>query len=144
MNCAQSDPGRAVSVGDSCVQSQVEQWKRQNSERLISCRWGLKITTEACHSYQTRTARYVLHFNGDRDPSPRVNADYLCCVLPESCPHLLPDSEIVAVSENRPVLDDNSNVGKLIAQTKARTFDRLANPNRMLNEPDRHRSLVKG
>jgi hypothetical protein len=144
MNCAQSDPAPAVSVSNLCVQSQVEQWKRQNSERLISCRWGLKITTESCHAYQTRSARYVLHFNGDRNPFQRVNADYLRCMLPEPCPHLLPDSETESVPEDRPGGDDNGHAVRLMTQAKARTLDRLVNPDRMLNEPDRYRSLVKG
>ena len=122
MNCARSDPGSAVSADNLCVQSQVEQWKRENSDRLISCRWGLKITTEACHAYQTRTARYVFHFNGDRDPSLRVNADYLRCLLPEPCPHLLPDSEAESLPEDRLSVDDNGHARRLMVQTKARNI----------------------
>jgi hypothetical protein len=143
MMCPQPDMERAVPAGNVCVQSQVEQWKRQNADRLMSCRWGLKITTEACHSYQTRSARYVLHFNGDRNPSPRVNADYLSCLLPEPCPHLLPDPDVNVLAENHPGHEDNNHAGRLLAQTKTRTLDRLLNPNHMLNEPDRCRSLVK-
>ena len=144
MMCARSDAGPAISAEKLCVQSQVEQWKRQNSDRLISCRWGLKITTEACHAYQTRSPRYVLHFNGDRNPSPRVNADYLCCLLPEPCRRLLPDSDVEGLAEALPGPDDNGHPSRLITQTKARTLDRLVNPDRMLNEPDCYRSLVKG
>jgi hypothetical protein len=144
MLCARSDVGPATSADNLYVRSQVEQWKRQNAGRLISCRWGLRITTEACHAYQTRSARYVLHFNGDRNPSPRVNADYLCCLLPAPCPHLLPDSDTEGLAEDRSGCDDNGHASRLIAQTKVRTLDRLVNPNRMLNEPDRYRSLVKG
>jgi len=186
--CIQSHIDRAVPTGNLCVQSQVEQWKRKNACRLIDCRWGLKITTQACRSYQTRCARYVLHFNGDRNPSPRVNADYLCCLLPDPCPHLLPDSEVETLAESRhsderngnrsirppcgPAVDgkkkippypplvkggprghlgrvgegvvQDAHADRLMARTKAKTLDRLVNPDRMLNEPDRYRSLVKG
>lgn len=142
--CARSNLGQTMTADNLLVQSQVEQWKTQNADRLISCRWGLRITKGACHAYQTRTARYVLHFNGDRNPALRVNADYLRCLLPEPCGHLLPDSECEGLAEDRPGGDDNGQPRRLIAQIKARTLDRLVNPDRMLNEPDRHRSLVKG
>ncbi len=31
--------------------------------KLLECRWGCKLTEQACRSYQSRTPRYVIHFN---------------------------------------------------------------------------------
>ncbi len=42
----------------------VDQWKELNAHRLVQCRWGCSMTADACRSYQSRTGRYVLHFNG--------------------------------------------------------------------------------
>jgi hypothetical protein len=124
-------------------QELATQWKVQNAERLMDCRWGLKITPEACRLYQSRSARKVLHFNGDRNPYPRVNADYLQCCLPEECPHLISDAEAEALGELHRATAYQRNPGLTRAQNQARQWDRMVSPASMLGEKEWHRSLVK-
>jgi hypothetical protein len=121
----------------------VDQWKELNAHRLIECRWGCSITTEACRSYQSRTSRYVLHFNGQRNPYPRVNADYLNCFLPEPCPHLIADNEVRTLGDTSE--PGNSRLGseRRARSRQAREADRFTNPERMLAEGQWNRSLVR-
>jgi hypothetical protein len=118
----------------------VEHWTRLNSSRLVDCRWGCKVTIDSCHAYQSRSARYVLHFNGDRQPSPRINADYLKCFFPEPCPHFLSDEEAQARRESRDTAQRS--VQKQIRQHQSRELDRLISPDEMLREAQWRRSLV--
>jgi hypothetical protein len=120
----------------------VDQWKELNAHRLVECRWGCSITAEACRSYQSRTCRYVLHFNGQREPYPRVNADYLKCLLPEPCPHLVPDEEINGLPETCGIHKRGISVERRARSRHARELDRLANPDQMLREAQWNRSLV--
>jgi len=84
----------------------VEEWMELNSHRLIDCRWGCRITPEACRSYQLRGSRYVIHFNGHAETYPRINADYLRCVSPEPCPYLMSDEDAAALQSEMPANDD--------------------------------------
>ncbi len=118
------------------------QWKELNAHRLIECRWGCSITVEACRSYQSRTGRYVLHFNGQREPYPRVNADYLNCFMPEPCPHLLPDEEINRLAETCGQHNHRTTLERRARSRQARETDRLVNPDQMLREAQWNRSLV--
>lgn len=121
----------------------VDQWKELNVHRLVECRWGCSITIGACRLYQSRTGRYVLHFNGQREPYPRVNADYVKCFLPEPCPHLMSDDEV----RSWRTLGDCARIRQLSERRalsrEARELDRLANPEHMLREEQRNRSLVR-
>lgn len=122
----------------------AEQWKTLNSQKLLDCRWGCKLTEQACRSYQARTPRYVVHFNGSSDPCSRVNADYISCFLPEPCPHLVSDCELhEAESCRAPKINDPELRRKRMLH-RGREMERLANPDRMLQEAEWHRSLVKG
>ncbi len=122
----------------------VEQWKALNSHKLLKCRWGCKLTTQACRSYQSRTPRYVIHFNGSLEPCSRVNADYINCLLPEPCPHLVSDCELrEADSRTAPQINDPALRRKGMLH-RGREMERLSNPDRMLQEAEWHRSLVKG
>jgi hypothetical protein len=120
----------------------VDEWKAQNAHRLIDCRWGCKITSEACRAYQTRTNRYVIHFQGHRDQYPRANADYVRCFMPEPCPNLLSDEE-AASFEFAACKADTSHVHRRSSGHRAREMNRLVSPSRMLQEGQWHRSLVK-
>lgn len=120
----------------------AEHWTKLNTGRLVDCRWGCKITIDSCHAYQSRSARYVLHFNGDRKPSPRVNAEYLNCFFPEPCPHFLSDEEAQAARELRDLVQRS--LPKPIKQNHSRELDRMISPDEMLREAQWHRSLVTG
>jgi len=73
----------------------------------------------------------VIHFNGSGNPYPRVNADYLRCVYPEPCAHLIPEAEAEQLRA------DQSD-GLSAALEKAR----LVSPEPMLDEAEWTRSLV--
>ena len=120
----------------------ADQWKELNAHRLIECPWGCSMTLEACRSYQSRTSRYVLHFNGQREPYPRVNADYLNCFMPEPCPHLLPDEEIHRLAETCPQHNHRTSLERRARSRQARETERLVNPDQMLREAQWNRSLV--
>lgn len=120
----------------------VDEWKAQNAHRLLDCRWGCKITSEACRAYQTRTNRYVIHFQGHRDQYPRANADYVRCFMPEPCPNLLSDEE-VASREFGSCGTDLQRFDRRTRSHRAREMNRLVSPSRMLQEGQWHRSLVK-
>jgi hypothetical protein len=120
----------------------VHEWKRVNAHRLIECRWGCRITREACKLYQCRTGRYVVHFNGDNEPLTRANADYVSCLLPEPCPHLISDEAAKNLAGGR-----NPNFEKPRRERKAlqhaeRRRKLLVDPEAMLGEDASHRSLV--
>ena len=121
----------------------AEQWKERNSHRLIECRWNSTITLEACHAYQSRNTRYVIHFNGSGTPQPRVNADFLRCLDPEPCPHLLSDPEVEELRAERNSSGSDVSAVKRMLVRRAKTWGRLVDPDRMLAEPDWTRSLVK-
>ncbi len=127
----------------SCSPVTVEQWKRQNAHRLIDCRWGCSITPEACREYQSRTSRHIIHFNGTKTPLPRVNADYLRCVYPEPCPHLLCEEEVAAGQARKDLHSDVKLVERRSRFGQGVERDRLVNPRHMLREPNWNRSLVK-
>ncbi len=116
----------------------ADQWKETHALRLIDCRWGCKITPEACHAYQTRTSRYIIHFNGEIEPFPRMNADYVTCFLPEPCPHLMSDEDVRAHADRGRA----SNRERRLAVQKNRLRQQLADPNVMLMEQDWRRLLV--
>ena len=120
----------------------ADQWKEANAHRLIDCRWGCRISPEACRSYQTRTNRYIIHFNGETAQFPRMNADYVTCFLPEPCPHLMPDDDARALTERGRYRGDASNRERRHAVQKNRLREQLADPNVMLMEQDWRRSLV--
>ncbi len=120
----------------------VEQWKEMNAHRLIECRWGCNITSEACRLYQARTGRYVLHFNGQREPYPRVNADYLRCFLPEPCAHLMSDDEIRGLEATVGSVNHRPSPERRERSRHARELDRLVNPDLMLREAQWNRSLI--
>jgi hypothetical protein len=119
----------------------VEEWKRANAHRIVECRWGSRITREACQSYQSRTGRYVFHFNGDHQPLCRPNADYVSCFFPEPCPHLLSDEEALHLRERNPDCGREPHERRC-RQFEARRRHRLVDPGSMLDEEDSHRSLV--
>lgn len=120
----------------------VEQWRAANDQRLIDCRWGCRITPEACRAYQSRRSRYILHFNGQRKPFPRVNADYLQCVDPEPCVHFMPDDETDALRDQRNLRFDGVLGERSRASMQAKERERLVSPDHMLNEAQWTRSLV--
>jgi hypothetical protein len=121
----------------------VAQWKELNADRLVECRWGCSMTVEACRSYQSRTGRYVLHFNGQRVPYPRVNADFVNCLLPEPCPHLMSDDEIRSRRNKRDLPKISQLSERRALSREGRELDRLANPEHMLREEQWNRSLVR-
>jgi hypothetical protein len=118
----------------------TEHWTKLNAGRLVDCRWGCKITIDSCHAYQSRSPRYILHFNGDRNPSQRINAEYLNCFFPEPCPNFLSDEEAQAVRELRD--PGQRSLQKQIKQNHSRELNRLVNPDEMLREAQWRRSLV--
>jgi hypothetical protein len=120
----------------------VEAWKQQHAHWLIECRWGCSITPEACRAYQSRSARYVIHFNGLLKPYLRVNADYLRCVLPEPCPHLISDSDADVTNREFRWGNDFHHKARLGRGRQGRESDRFVNPNQMLGEPAWRRSLL--
>jgi hypothetical protein len=119
----------------------VDQWKEANRHRLIDCRWGCRITPEACLAYQSRASRYVIHFNGDSSPAQRVNAEYVTCFLPDPCPHVTADEHVQSLRSDsgRSVTQDRD---RGLQIRKLRLRQQLANPNVMLEEEDWCRSLV--
>ncbi len=121
----------------------VEQWKKENSGRLVQCRWGCRITTEACRAYQSRSSRYVQHFNGQRNPYARVNAEYLRCLGPDPCPHVTSDEEAEVLRSDRLFHNDAASVGRRGRASQARELERVTNPDVMLSEARWNRSLVK-
>jgi len=122
--------------------AQVEEWRKLNSPRLVQCRWGCAITVEACRAYQSRTVRYVNHFNGQRVPYLRANAEYLRCLSPEPCPHLMSDREAGEALEARRF--NNLSPEKKLREHRARDMQRFVNPEEMLKEAEWHRSLLAG
>jgi hypothetical protein len=118
----------------------VEQWKQRNRGNVVQCRWGCEITLDACRAYQSRTVRYVLHFNGDRVPLPRVNAEYVRCFVPDACPHLLSDEEAHEALEARRRQQVPSD--RMSRQHRGRIRERLIDPDDMLREEPWRRSLL--
>jgi hypothetical protein len=121
----------------------VEEWKQRNAAELIDCRWGCRLTRGACRSYQSRRDRYIIHFNGQQRPYPRVNADYLRCVYPEPCPFLISDDEVEELRAERSLELDDRSLRRRNRENHARDLDRLSNPEQMLGEAQWARSLVK-
>lgn len=126
----------------SAASVNAEEWKLRNTASLIECRWGCAITPDACRAYQARTVRYVQHFNGDRVPCSRVNAEYVRCFFPEPCPHLLSDEEARAALEAR--RHRQLPLEGKARQLRARERERLVNPEEMLHEERWRRSLLAG
>lgn len=120
----------------------VEEWKRRNAAVLVDCRWGCRMTRAACRSYQSRRDRYIIHFNGDQKPYPRVNADYLRCVYPEPCPFLIADDEVEELRAEHRYNLGGLPLGRRNGTNHARDLHRLSNPEPMLREPRWARSLV--
>lgn len=121
----------------------VDQWKNLNAHNLVDCRWGCRITQRACRSYQTRTRRSIIHFNGSLDACSRVNAEYLRCLLPSPCPHAVSDREAAEAESHKKLHVDALSVRLRTALHQARELERLASPDGMLQESRWHRSLVK-
>lgn len=120
----------------------VEQWREQNAHRLIDCRWGCKITSEACRAYQARTNRYTIHFKGHSEQYPRVKGDYLRCFTPEPCENLLSDEEI-AKSQDALLETRTSHFERRRRANQVREQHRLVSPRAMLQEAQWHRSLLR-
>ncbi len=112
----------------------VAQWVERNAQRLIECRWVGGITPEACRSYQSRADRYISHFNGDRNPCIRVNADYLRCFDPGPCPHLLSDAEALKLRGPIGPPMDETLAPRRRETNRGREHDQLTNPDYMLAE----------
>jgi len=83
-----------------------------------------------------------MHFNGDRHPCQRINADYLLCFTPEPCPNLLSDEEALAGLEELKSHRTPQFIDQRMAQLRARQNHCSVNPDVMLNEPAWGRSLV--
>ncbi|MEW6114096.1 MAG: hypothetical protein AB1664_18325 [Thermodesulfobacteriota bacterium] len=120
----------------------VDEWKRLNASRLVQCRWGCMLTEDACRAYQSRRSRFVIHFNGSGNPYPRVNADYLRCVYPEPCVHLIPEAEAEALAEDRRLRAQQLRADQSDGLSEAREKARLVSPEPMLDEAEWTRSLV--
>ncbi len=113
----------------------VDQWREQNSEALIDCRWCGRIMPDSCRSYQSRTERYIIHFSGTATPCRRVNADYIKCFQPDPCEHLIENVESAAAAGESALNDPFLHL-KAGAEP-AREFDRFTNPEHMLVETER-------
>ncbi|MBM4328577.1 MAG: hypothetical protein FJ118_15605 [Deltaproteobacteria bacterium] len=120
----------------------VDEWKRLHASRLVQCRWGCMLTEEACRTFQSRRSRFVIHFNGSGNPYPRVNADYLQCVYPEPCDHLISEEEAEALAEERFVKAQQRRSERSDLLRAAREKARLVSPEPMLGEAEWTRSLV--
>jgi hypothetical protein len=120
-----------------------EQWKQAHAQRLIACRWGCMISPEACRLYQSRTGRHVLHFNGDQEPLPRPNADYIHCLMPDPCPHVISEEEAAAVALTRSLHRETVKRDRGRLHERARRRNLLVNPDAMLGEGDWSRSLLR-
>jgi hypothetical protein len=121
----------------------VEQWNALNSRNFVECRWGCKLTEQACRTYQSRSPRYVIHFNGSLDACSRVNADFVKCLLPDQCPHFVTDIEIDKTLSGSSSHSDALSLQRKAASRRGRAMERLASPDSMLHEAQWHRSLVK-
>jgi hypothetical protein len=121
----------------------VEQWKTENAARLVECRWGCRITPEACRAYQSRSSRYVKHFNGRRNPFTRANAEYLRCLGPDPCPHATSDEEAHASRSERAFRNDAASIARRCLGNRAREVARAVSPDVMLSEARWTRSLIK-
>ena len=120
----------------------VKEWREANQGRLLSCRWGLGITPEACRAYQTRTKRYVIHFNGEPVTYERANAEYVNCMLPDGCPHLLPlENEAGRQAGKGTRAESHAGTGGM-GWDPARELDRMTNPDYMLFESHWNQSLI--
>jgi len=120
----------------------VDEWKRLNASRIVQCRWGCLLTEDACRAYQSRRSRFVIHFNGSGNPYPRVNADYLRCVYPEPCAHLIPEAEAEALAEDRRLKAQQLRADQSDGLSAAREKARLVSPEPMLDEAEWTRSLL--
>ncbi len=120
----------------------VEEWKQANAGNIIDCRWGCRLSREACLRYQTKSKRYVMHFQGEKEPLLRINSDFLTCVFPDPCPHFLPDEEAAALRERIRQAGDDDVVMRRVRQNEAKEKERLVNPDTMLDEADWNRSLI--
>jgi hypothetical protein len=120
----------------------AEEWKERNSHRLIECRWNSVITPEACRAYQSGNARYVIHFNGSGAAHTCANAEFLLCLGPEPCPHLLSDPEAEELRAERNARGSEISAAKRRLVDREKTRRRLTDPDLMLEEPDRARSLL--
>lgn len=118
----------------------VEEWKRLHRDELVECRLGGTITKQACRKYQCRDARYVIHFAGHDESYVRPNSDYVLCMIPDPCPHLLGDDDIEECRPGDLVLSSAARNGR--SRTQVRHREKLVNPDYMLEEPDWHRSLI--
>jgi hypothetical protein len=120
-----------------------EQWLKDNAQRLIPCRWGCRITPEACRRYQSRASRHVIYFSGLDDPGIGVNSDFVLCMHPEPCPHLITDAEQERTQMATRMSANPKSVERRSRVSEIRKWDELTNPDRMLNEPGWRRSLVR-
>jgi hypothetical protein len=121
----------------------VAEWKARNAHRLIDCQWGCRITRYACKAYQLRNARHVIHFNGHAHPCTRVNADYVGCFSPEPCRHVISEEKARLHGPAQETSESFRDAGSRMRANRARTIDRLTNPDHMLREPRWTRSLIK-
>jgi hypothetical protein len=127
----------------SSAATTVEQWKALNSHNLVECRWGCKLSGQACRSYQSRAPHYIIHFNGSLDACSRVNADYIKCLIPYPCPHFASDNDSGELESRGASHSDALKLRRGAAFHHAREMERLASPDGMLQEAQWHRSLVR-
>ncbi len=120
----------------------VEQWREVNKHRLINCRWCGSILPESCKSYQARAERRVIHFSGDTNPLVRVNADYIKCFDPFPCENLISEKDLSGLRSRRSSADQ-AFIEHRQGAGRAKELDFLTNPDHMLMEDNRRRSLLK-
>ena len=121
----------------------VDQWKGLNAHQFVDCRWGCSITRKACEAYQSRTERRVIHFNGSSHACSRANAEYIRCLLPDPCPHVISNRDSDRETPGRSLQHATAAARRRAACSHARDLERLVNPDNMLRESRWHRSLVK-
>jgi hypothetical protein len=121
----------------------VAEWKEANADNIIECRWGCRLSRNACTGYQTKSKRYIAHFQGEKDPLLRINSDFLICAFPDPCPYFLSDEEAEILRDRARQLGDDDLAAKRAHYSMAKQKDRLVNPNIMLSEADWVRSLIK-
>ncbi|MFC1834690.1 hypothetical protein ACFL2Q_08145 [Thermodesulfobacteriota bacterium] len=123
--------------------STVEEWRKQNSHRLIECRWVNRITREACRAYQSRGVRNTTPVNGRPSLYACLDADYLSCRQPEPCPFVLSQDEVSALQHGSANGIKELSGRRLNGINRGIKKDRLVNPNHMLGEASWTRSLLE-
>jgi hypothetical protein len=84
----------------------------------------------------------MLLFIGGSAWRRRTSPDFLCCVHPAACPHLLTDEAAETIRTNRLPETDKALAERRSRVNQARELARLVSPDAMLAEPEWTRSLV--